>query len=323
MKKIINKILALVFATIALSSCLKDDSTVLDPNKAGANLVDFVNPTDIAVHGSTTPLYIFSYPISTTPTVLPVTVSYSGAEDAAPKDITVNIGLATQAVIDQYNTEQVKTLNFMPATWYTLSATSVVIPKGKKTATFNITVRTDLIELSKSYVLPLKLASTDATVSSNFGTALFQIGAKNKFDGSYTYIGTYTASDRPAFLIGTEFTYGREVQLRSSGATSNNLWNSLFGDFLIPLVLASGGSSGLGQTNLLINFDAATNKVVSVQNAIAAPTNGRGMTIDLTAVGSNYFDPTSHDVFLTFFLTQPGFGPIKMVARLKYIGPRS
>ena len=43
MKKIINRTLALVFATVALTSCLKDDSTILDPNKAGANSL---NKTD-------------------------------------------------------------------------------------------------------------------------------------------------------------------------------------------------------------------------------------------------------------------------------------
>ena len=322
MKKIIYKSLALIFATVALTSCLKDDSTVLDPKKAGANVIDFQNPTDVSAVGTSNPLYIYSFPIIPTPTSIDLTVSYSGAEDAAPKDITVNIATATQAVIDRYNTEQTKAFLMMPSAWYTLSATSVVIPKGQKTAKFKLNVSTSLFDLTKSFVVPLQLTSTDATVSTNFGTALFQIGAKNKFDGSYNWIATYTATDRPAFLIGTEFTYGREVQLRSSGAASNNLWNAAFSDFLIPLVLATGGTSGLGQTNLLINFDAATNKVVSVQNGIAAPTNGRAMALDPTAVGSNYYDPATKDVFLTFFLTQPGFGPIKMVARLKYIGPR-
>ncbi len=187
MKKIINRTLALVFATVALSSCLKDDSTVLDPDKAGSNLIEWQNPAEIAVHGSTTPLYVLSYPISTTPTPIKLTVAYAGAEDAAPNDVTVNIGTASQLVIDQYNTEQTKTYEAMPASWYTLSATSVVIPKGKKTASITLNVNTSLIDLAKAFVIPLKLTSSNGLVSSNFGTALFAVGAKNAYDGLYNY----------------------------------------------------------------------------------------------------------------------------------------
>ena len=187
MKKIIYKTLALLFATVALTSCLKDDSTVLDPSKAGSNIVEFQNPTDIAVHGSTTPAYLLTYPISTTPTPITITVSYSGVELSAPKDITVTVGLTSQAVIDQYNTENGTAIQMMPSSWYTLSGTSVVIPKGQKTATFTLNVNTSLIDLSKAYAVPLKLVSSNATVSGNFGTALFQVGAKNAYDGLYNY----------------------------------------------------------------------------------------------------------------------------------------
>ena len=185
MKKIINRTLALLFATVALSSCLKDDTSVLDPGKAGANLIEFQNPTDVSVIGSTTPLYVYSFPIKNTPTPITLTVSYSGAERVAPNDITVNIGLASQAVIDQYNTEQKKTFVAMPASYYTLSTTSVVIPKGQKTASFTANFNTNLIDLTKTFVLPLKLTSTNAAVSGNFSTALFQVGAKNGYDGIY------------------------------------------------------------------------------------------------------------------------------------------
>lgn len=322
MKKIINRTLALLFATVALSSCLKDDTSVLDPGKAGANLIEFQNPTDVAVKGSTTPLYLFSFPIVNTPTPVTITVSYSGAERVAPKDITVNISVADQAVITQYNTEQTKTFLLMPSSYYTLSATSVVIPKGQKTASITASFKTNMFDLAKAFVLPLKLTSADATVSGNFGTALFQVGAKNKFDGVYTWVATQNASDRPTFLIGTEYTYGRDVQLRSSGSNTNNLWNAAFSDFLIPLVTSTGGTSGLGSTNLEITFDEATNKVVSVKNAIVAPANGRAMSLDASAVNSNYFDPVTKDVYLSFFLTQPGFGPLKYTVKMKYKGSR-
>jgi hypothetical protein len=231
MKKILYKSLALVFATVALSSCLKDDSYVIDPEKAAANVIDFQNPTDIAAVGTSNPLYIYSFPIVSTPTSINLTVSYSGAEDAAPKDITVNIGVAAQAVIDTYNEEQTKAFTMMPSSWYTLSATSVVIPKGQKTATFKLNISTTLIDLTGSYVVPLKLTSADAVVSTNFGTVLINVGAKNKYDGVYKWVATQSATDRASFLMNTEYTYGYDTQLRSAGANSNNLWNAAFGGF--------------------------------------------------------------------------------------------
>ncbi len=187
MKNYIKKAFTLLVVSVALTSCLKDDTSILDPSKAGPNLVEWKNPAEIAVHGSTTPLYLLTYPISTTPTPISLSVSYSGAELSAPTDITVNISLASQSVIDQYNTEQNKAIQLMPTSWYDLSTTSVVIPKGQKTATFKLNVNTSLLDLSKAYAVPLKLTSPNATVSTNFGTALFQVGAKNPYDGLYLY----------------------------------------------------------------------------------------------------------------------------------------
>ncbi|WP_316770737.1 DUF1735 domain-containing protein [Pedobacter frigiditerrae] len=187
MKKYFYKSAGLLLAIAMLTSCLKDDRLVLDPDK-GVNVVDFINPGEIAVHGSTTPLYVLSYPILPTATTIPITVSYSGPADEAPQDITVNLGVGTQAVIDQYNTEQNKTFLMMPSSWYTVSATSVVIPKGAKTATFNVVVNTSQIILTASYVLPLKITGANgAAVSTNFSNILLNIGAKNAYDGLYRY----------------------------------------------------------------------------------------------------------------------------------------
>ncbi len=313
------------FATIALTSCLKDDTMVLDPEKAGGNVLEFVNPTDIAVHGSTTALYTMAFPIVTTNTDIPVSVAYVGAEDAAPQDITVNVGLGDLATITQYNTEQSKSYTLMDPAVYTISATSVVIPKGKKAATFIVSVKTSAFDLSKSYALPLKIKSASSgTISTNFSNIILNIAAKNKFDGSYSYISTIFAADRPTILANTEFSYNPyEVQLRTSGANSTNMWNSAFADYLIPILTPTGGISGFGTTNLIVNFDPTTNKVISVDNSIAAPANGRDMYIDPAApTTTNYFDPVTHNVYLQFYMSQPGFAPTKIVAKLTYKGPR-
>lgn len=324
MKKIIKNTLAMFFATVALTSCLKDNTMVLDPEKAGSNIIEFMNPTDIAVHGSKTALYVMAFPIVTTNTDILVAVNYAGAEDGAPQDITVNIGLGDLATITQYNTEQSKAYTLMDATTYTINATSVVIPKGKKTASFTVSVKTSLFDLAKDYALPLKIKSVSSgTISTNFSNIILNIAAKNKYDGSYGYTATIFANDRPTILTNTEFTYNPyEVQLRTSGANSTNMWNSAFGDFFIPIKSAAGGISGFGGTNLIVIFNPSTNKVTSVDNS-GSPSNGRDMYIDPAAPSTtNYFDPATHDVYLQFFMSQPGFAPTKIIAKLKYKGPR-
>jgi hypothetical protein len=92
--------------------------------------------------------------------------------------------------------------------------------------------------------------------------------------------------------------------------------------FFIPLVTSTGGTSGLGSTNLEITFNETTNKIVSVKNAIVAPSNGRSMTLDETAVSSNYFDPATKNVYVTFFVNQPGYGPLKYTVKMLYKGSR-
>lgn len=188
MKKIINKTLVLLFTTVAFTSCLKDDSYVIDPEKAGGNIIEFKNPGDISVKGSTTPLYVLSYPISNTETIVPLSIGYVGAENGAPQDITVTIALDNQALVDQYNTEQHTDYLMMPAANYSIKSTTVTIPKGAKFGSFNVGLKTNLFDLTKGYVVPLKITSASAgIISGNFGKVLLAFGAKNPYDGVFNY----------------------------------------------------------------------------------------------------------------------------------------
>lgn len=322
-KQHLKTILAAGLLMFSLSSCLKDDSTALDPAK-GVNVIEFDNPGQVSVIGSTTALYSLAYPIVPTNTLVPVTVSYSGPEATAPQDITVSVGLGDMATITEYNTENHENYEMIDAGVYTIEATSVVIPKGQSKATFNVSIKTSQFNLVKKYALPLKISSASfGTISGNFGKILLNLAAKNKYDGKYQFIATQSATDRPTFLIGTQYTYPADVELRTTGPNSNNLYNAAFGDFLIPLITSTNGVSGLGSTNLEFTFDPTTNKVLSAANKIAAPANGRAMSLDASAnATSNFWDPVSKDLNVVFFVTQPGFGPLKYTAKLKYMGSR-
>ncbi|MEJ5962251.1 DUF1735 domain-containing protein [Pedobacter immunditicola] len=186
MKKNIIKSLLLFFAVTAFSSCLKDDSLVLNPEK-GHNVIEFGNTSEIAVHGSTIPLYIHSYEI--VPEVsLPVVISYSGPESAAPADITVNVVVGAPSTLEAYNKEQGTKYGLMPTKDYELTANQVVIPKGQTKATLMVKFKLAGFNLAETNALPLTITSVSSgIISQNFGTAIFAIGGKNKFDGIFTY----------------------------------------------------------------------------------------------------------------------------------------
>ena len=273
MKNIFKNTAALLFAAIALTSCLKDDTMVLDPEKAGSNIIEFANPVEIAVHGSTTAAYTMAYPIIPTATTIPISISYSGVEDVAPEDITVKFAVGSQAVIDQYNTEQNKTFVMMPTNLYTISSTNVVILKGRKTGTFTISTPTSQFDLTRSYALPLTITSSSrGIISGNFGTIILNLAAKNAYDGIYKNVSgsiqRYTNPTTPTIgdaLNGT-LQYNPDVTLKTIDANTVEVSGLRWGS-------STGGAQGSGVAgidNLQIVVDPVTNLVT--MKALGNPT---------------------------------------------------
>lgn len=309
MKKIFKSFLALAVVAITLTSCLKDDTTVLDPGKGGANIIEFQNLAEIAVHGSTTALYVLAYPIVPTTTDIPVTVNYAGAEDAAPQDITVNVGLGDIATIAQYNTEQTKTFTLMDPAVYTINATSVVIPKGKKTASFTISIKTSAFNLNASYALPLKIKSVSSgTISTNFSNILLQINAKNKYDGLYTVTATAPMTDvvNPAL---TGFYPMNSMSLITQGPNSVAMYDGQYAanNYAHP-ILNGTATSSYGSFSPVFTIDPTSGAVTSVTNFFGQP-SGNGRSGGLNSAGVNKFTVNangSKTLEVSYYMLQPG-----------------
>lgn len=317
MKKHIYKSIGLLLAIATLSSCLKDDSLVLDPEK-GVNVIEFVNPTEIAVHGSTTALYTLAYEILPTAVTQTISFSYSGPEKVAPQDIEVTFGLGTQAVIDQYNTEQGKTgavgtasapYVFLPSNTYSIGATKVVIPKGQTRASFTIAFRTDLMVVGVPYALPLKISGVSyGTVSGNFGTVLLNIVPKNRYDGVYKVTGTMTDVTSPAFThySKTPNLSRFEMHLRTLTATSCVMYDPKYfngGGYFVPFYTGSATSS-FGSFCPIVEF-GADGKIVSVTNYygadVAATLRNAVLVPDATG---NQYTAASKTMKIKYALTQ-------------------
>ena len=309
MKKIIKSTAALLFGAVIFTSCLKDDTTVLDPDKAKGNIIEFVNPTEIAVHGSTTALYQMAYPIVPTATVIPISVSYSGAELAAPQDITVTVGLGDEATITQYNTEQKKSFTLMDAPTYTIDASSVVIPKGKKTATFNVSVKTSLFDLNKSYALPLKIKSASSgTISTNFSNIILQINAKNKYDGLYTITATAPMVDATSSTL-TGYYPLKLMSLITTGPNSVAMYDGQYAanNYAHP-ILSGTATSSYGSYSPVFTMDPTTGAVLNVVNYFGQP-SANGRSGQLNPAGVNKFTVNadgSKTLEVSYYMLQPG-----------------
>lgn len=288
MKKNILKSIVLFLAVTSLTSCLKDDSLVLDPAK-GVNVIEFANPAQIVAIGTPHPLYSFSYATTVTPS-LPITVSYSGPEATAPADITVNIAVGNVSTINAYNTATGSTFQMLNSAGYTLSAQQVVIKAGTSKASFNVLLKPSAFDFSKSEVLPLTITSVSSgIISGNFNTILLNVSAKNIYDGVYNV----TAGNVQRFTAPGVPTVNDGLNGDLAGNPDVSLQTIDLNTVQVNGLTWHGGSSGIaGIDNLRATIDPATNLVTMTALGNATLRNIAGTV--------NRYDPAAKTLTLNF-----------------------
>ena len=184
------KINALLLSVVllGLSSCLKEDPMNIDTKQGPKNVVEFANTGDnVSAAASTFPRFNMDLgTMSANQTItFPVNVSFSGNE-VAPSDITVQLEISSDGLA-QFNTEN-NTNYEIPASSIFNVPTSVVIPKGQRQASVEVSVTNNAdFDFSKRYGIPLKIKSASmGLISKNFSFALYSFGARNYLDGDYT-----------------------------------------------------------------------------------------------------------------------------------------
>lgn len=258
MKKYLG-LLLLVSAT-GLTSCLKE-SPALNPEES-PNVIeiyqDIPAPT-ASPSGSVHPMYIVSFNVA--PSIpYDVFVNYSGPQ-SAPQDIQVTLEVDPQALAD-YNDEQGTNFELLTPDLYDVNSWTVTIPSGQKKATLNFSFFTDQFDLSKSYILPLKISSVSAgTISGNYGTVLFGVVAKNKYDGRYRVSGSCV--DANGLYQGD---YPRVVDLETVNANTVR-WYEYDWDYpnYIVVNIATGGGANTG-IRPAFQFDEATGTITRIYN---------------------------------------------------------
>lgn len=302
------KIKALLFATalLGLTACLKKDRLNIDTDQGPKNIVEFANTgNNVSAATSTYPRYNADLGrVATGEKVeFNVNLSYSGA-DAAPQDIKVDLALDT-ALLTKFNTENGTKYVVPPTAIYTMPA-SAVIKQGSTLAQVKVAITNNAsFDFGKSYALPIKIASASiGTVSANFGKAVYSFGARNIYDGMYSYSGTITRNSAtgPDLTLSGSFT---NLAPRALATLSGNSVS------LTPLWANGTGIAGIDGT--YITVDPATNLVTMASTGNATLKNTPGTV--------NKYDPATKTFTLAFdWGTAPNTRITTMT--LTYTGPR-
>jgi hypothetical protein len=235
------------------------------------------------------------------------------------------------SIIAAYNTAHGTSFVELPAASYTLDKdiSNITFAPGQDIVTVKIKLTKTGLSLSTQYALAYKLTEvgTGAVISGSLKQAMYAIGIKNKWDGVYRITGTFQDLTNAAF-VGT---YPYEWELQTNGPAQvividqNNLgipgfaFNSV-GD-------PSAANTYYGSFGLVVNFDAATDKVASVVNYYGQPAaNTRSAVLDDT--GLNAYNNSTKQIDIKYFMLQPSVVPTppniraKWNEQWKYIGSR-
>jgi len=307
-----------VLLAASLTSCLKDDSNLLDPEKT-QNVLEFANSANLTSPTTS------KYPLLTinvvmdAPGIHNAIVRYSGAHDAA-QEITVEVDVADPAVFSTYKSQVSAASSYVliPSNLFTLPNKTVVIPKGKREVILPIQFPNPDQLYGKNYVLALTIKSgSTGIISGNFGTMLYLINGINRFDGVYTLKYRFGPNDRN-YDVNTTTWYFSDVNIFTTGTTTATLRNlNVSSPYPHPATTGGLPTSITGFTPQF-TFELTTNKITNITNSVS----GTKTAVPNPAVTDNRFDPATKTVYASFILKESGKADMIINDTLIYRSPR-
>ncbi len=239
----------------------------------------------------------------TTPQKVDVADIRRDVPNTAEMNRTMNIVVKDDtAALRQYNIDNGTDIQTMNPAWYTLN-----IPKSGVGGTYNITLapgelakqitvtipNATLLDPAATYGFPFTITSVDANGKISVSkTIVFEIGAKNDYDGQYEITGTLT--DANGLYTGD---YGDPDAPRTYNLVTVGGQTGLFFDvswdyqnyIVVSIAAGTGANTGIRPR---ITFDPVTNLVTSIIE------NNSGNPINVLA-GSK-FNPNDHSIDLNW-----------------------
>ena len=242
---------------------------------------------------------------------------YPNTEAELNQPLTVKLQ-SNPDLIDTFNNHNLTSLIELPSGSYTLldDINNLTFGAGEAIKEVRIAVDQTQLDLSQAYALAFSVTDPGgAVINSGQVDGIYQVGVKNKYDGSYSTDITTAGWGAYGIADGVTNTWPIPIGLITSGAASVTLSEGAqvaFDD--------AGGPVGFGATNPQYTFDPATDQMIEVINL--APDDGRGRQFHLDPAQTSYFDPATHNVYAHYIMVQNGRPDQHIDMIFTYKGPR-
>lgn len=321
MKQIIKNTLILLFGTVVLAGCLKN-------NDLYEGYTDLEPLADIPLsHLSSDTLTIYALPVASSPdATIDTLVAVHLSDKKHVGDVTFTLGLGTSdpAFVTFMSKHPEYTL--MPSNLYSFDSSVVIKDAGVlNTANISVKFKTAAVDadgnnlfLSNEYVLPIIIKDAGGfQIASNFRMIVMRVLAKNQYDGVYTVTGTFTDLTNPAF----SGDYPKSVSLVTEGSSKNAYYDGDLEDF--GYVFYTGTSySYFGNLGAVFTFDADGN-VTDVSNYYNDPApRSRNFKLDTSPGTVNKYDFATKTLDVSYLFMQSGAIRGKIHEKWTYKGPR-
>lgn len=309
-------------AAIFLTACLKDkniEDRVYGTDGVGDVKTVLISASKITGHEGFASINSINLPFSNNDTTVDLVTVHLASDQPAAQEIQVVLDTTFQ-FLNVYNDSTDKHYVKTPSSIYSFPDGLVVkIPKGSKDGSIRIKIKSsDLVAKEYGFGFKIKSVSDPSyVISGNYDNQVVLIGVKNKYDAVYTLKTRFRAADRPTVNTSTTWEWPWEVALITTGTSSVKMYDIGGYDlFARPIQTNPPGWSRFGQVEPSFVFDPATDKVTSVTNDIPSSL-GRALEQDATVTTSK-FDPSNRNVYVTYIMTQPGFGPLQISDTLTF-----
>ncbi|OLY93587.1 protein of unknown function [Cnuella takakiae] len=304
--KLLNTFSILLAASLALTSCIKDD--VDDLTTEGDSFVKILESPEKK---------LFFSPFTDVRTVDLFSLRKDAANSASLNTASSVKVTMNPTAIEDYNAENGTHFEVLPDSLYTLvdpatkvSATEYKfdLAAGQAAKEFSIKLNGAKWDLSHSYAMAFTIAdSAGLNITEGKRDVMVFLAVKNKYDGIYEVTGSYVDATNGAFVAA----YPYEWELQTTGPNQCMVVDNVnlgFPGFLFETAAGSGSFSYYGNFGLLVNFDPVTDKIVSVTNYYGQPaSNTRSAQLDPT--GANQYDASSKTINIKYFMLQPSAVP--------------
>jgi len=218
------------------------------------------------------------------------------------KDVKVTLGVDT-ANFNKFNAANGGKYSILPSATYSwTNGNSGVIKAGAVQAVIYLTFKTDQIDLTKNYILPI--AITDAsgeTISGDYGSTMYTIIPGNQYSGLYLSVGQKTIGSVTVKINDLKYLYDISAFYVAQGSfpTSSKgpaalVPNAVVGNCADQSVYMSIGE----QMDLFVNPD---NSVTVTNDNLY----GFGKQTYLLNSGGSSYDPVKHVFTLSYGFIDP------------------